>query len=55
MDDIAATWMPELPVAFRLESNIVQPWVLGFAAPIFTSYWKYLDIDLVRRKADGGK
>jgi hypothetical protein len=28
--------------------------VQGYAPPIFTSYWKYLDIDLARRKAAGG-
>ena len=54
MTEIARTWMPELPVIFRLESNIVQPWVQGYAPPIFSSYWKYLDIDLARRKAAGG-
>jgi ABC-type transport system substrate-binding protein len=54
MNEIALTYMPELPAAFRLESNIVQPWVQGYAPPIFTSYWKYLDIDLARRKAAGG-
>jgi ABC-type transport system substrate-binding protein len=55
MTDIARTWMPEMPIVFRLESNIVQPWVQGYAPPIFTSYWKYLDIDLARRDAAGGK
>ena len=54
MNEIALTYMPELPAAFRLESNIVQPWVEGYAPPIFMSYWKYLDIDLARRKAAGG-
>jgi hypothetical protein len=53
MNEIALTYMPELPAAFRLESNIAQPWVQGYAPPIFTSYWKYLDIDLARRKAAG--
>jgi hypothetical protein len=47
--------MPLLPVAFRLESNFVQPWVQGFSAPIFSSYWKYLDIDLDRRRKATGK
>ena len=55
MTEIAGTWMPELPAFFRLESNIVQPWVQGYAPPIFSSYWKYLDIDLARRKAAGVK
>ena len=55
MNELAFMYMPELPAAFRLESNIVQPWVQGFAPPIFTSYWKYLDIDLARRRAALGK
>jgi oligopeptide transport system substrate-binding protein len=51
MNEIALTWMPEMPAMFRLESNILQPWVRGYAPPIFTSYYKYLDIDLAQRKA----
>lgn len=49
MTEIAYTYMPELPALFRLESNLVQPWVQGYAPPIFTSYWKYLDIDPAKR------
>lgn len=55
MNDIALTWMPEMPALFRLESDILQPWVQGYAPPIFTSYYKYLDIDLAQRKAASGK
>jgi hypothetical protein len=54
MTEIARTYMPELPAVFRLENNFVQPWVRGFAPPIFSTYWKYLDIDL-KRKAAGAK
>ncbi|MEO5766062.1 MAG: ABC transporter substrate-binding protein [Casimicrobiaceae bacterium] len=50
MTDIARTYMPELPVYFRLESNYVQPWLLGYSPGVFSSYWKYLDIDTARRK-----
>ncbi|MET0345853.1 MAG: ABC transporter substrate-binding protein [Casimicrobiaceae bacterium] len=50
MTDIARTYVPELPVYFRLESNYLQPWLLGFSPPVFSSYWKYLDIDTARRK-----
>jgi len=49
MTEIAYTYMPELPACFRLETNVVQPWVQGYAPPIFTSYWKYLDVDPARR------
>jgi oligopeptide transport system substrate-binding protein len=50
MYGIARTYMPELPVYFRLESNYVQPWLRGFRPGVFSSYWKYLDIDPAKRK-----
>ena len=50
MNDIARTYMPLLPVYFRLESNYVQPWLVGFNPFVFSSYWKYLDIDTSKRK-----
>jgi ABC-type transport system substrate-binding protein len=55
MGDVARTYMPLLPVAFRLESVVVQPWVQGFAPMTFSTYWKFLDIDLDRRRAATGK
>jgi ABC-type transport system substrate-binding protein len=52
MSDIDLAYMPQLPAAFRLESNFVQPWVRGFSPMVFSSYWKYLDLDLgVRDRA----
>lgn len=51
--DLARTYVPILPTIFRLENNFVQPWVQGFNPPLFASYWKYLDIDLARRPANG--
>ena len=50
MYGIARTYMPQLPVYFRLESNYVQPWLKGFRPGVFSSYWKYLDVDPARRK-----
>lgn len=50
MSELARTYVPLLPVIFRLENDFVQPWLRGFSAPIFSTYWKYLDIDLDRRK-----
>ncbi len=50
MNELARTYMPLLPVIFRLENDFVQPWLRGFSAPVFSTYWKYLDIDLERRK-----
>jgi hypothetical protein len=51
MTELARTYMPELPTIFRLENNFAQPWLLGFNSPVFSSYWKYLDIDPARREA----
>ena len=39
-----------LPLYFRLESSYVQPWLLGFRPQVFSSYWKYLDVDLAKRR-----
>jgi ABC-type transport system substrate-binding protein len=50
MSGIARTYMPLLPMYFRLESNYVQPWLEGFRPGVFSSYWKYLDVDPARRK-----
>jgi len=50
MSDIARAYVPMLPAIFRLESNYVQPWLLGFSPPVFQPQWKYLDIDLERRR-----
>jgi ABC-type transport system substrate-binding protein len=53
MSELALTYMPELPVIFRLENDFVQPWLLGFRPPVFATYWKYLDIDLAQRRQAG--
>jgi ABC-type transport system substrate-binding protein len=50
MSGVARTYMPLLPVYFRLESLYVQPWLNGFRPGVFSSYWKYLDVDATRRK-----
>jgi hypothetical protein len=50
MNDIARTYVPVIPSVFRLENDFVQPWLKGFGAQVFTTYWKYLDIDLARRQ-----
>ena len=43
MSEIARTYTPQLPAVYRLDNHFVQPWVQGFAPPVFSSYWKYLD------------
>jgi ABC-type oligopeptide transport system substrate-binding subunit len=50
MNDIARTYAPVIPSIFRLENDFVQPWLKGFSPQVFTTYWKYLDIDLARRQ-----
>ncbi|MDQ6618250.1 MAG: hypothetical protein M3Z31_00885, partial [Pseudomonadota bacterium] len=48
MNEIAHTYTPIIPLIFRLENDFVQPWVHGYAPPVFSSYWKYLDVDVQR-------
>jgi len=55
MSDIARTYVPMIPAIFRLENNFVQPWVQGFSPQVFQTYWKYLDIDLARRREGIGQ
>ena len=50
MSELAAMYVPELPAIFRLENDFAQPWLLGLAPQRFDVYWKYLDIDLARRR-----
>jgi len=49
MNDIERTFMPLLPAYFRLENSYIQPWLAGFRPMVFSSYWKYLDVDVARR------
>jgi oligopeptide transport system substrate-binding protein len=51
MTELARTYMPQLPTIFRLENDFVQPWLLGFSPQVFSTYWKYLDIDVARHDA----
>ena len=48
--ELTSTYAPILPTIFRLENDFVQPWVQGYSKQLYTNYWKYLDIDLARRK-----
>ena len=51
MSEIAWAYAPLVPVAFRHENYFAHPWVQGLAPFAFDNYWKYLDIDVKRRKA----
>ncbi|HSV17452.1 MAG TPA: ABC transporter substrate-binding protein [Casimicrobiaceae bacterium] len=45
MAEIERTYVPTIPVVFRLENWFVQPWLKGFRANRFDNYWKYLDVE----------
>jgi ABC-type transport system substrate-binding protein len=49
MNQIDRTFMPQLPAYFRIESIYTQPWLAGYRPMVFSSYWKYLDIDTSKR------
>ena len=53
MSELALMYMPMLPAVFRLENDFVQPWLQGFRPQVFSTYWKYLDIDLAQREQAG--
>jgi peptide/nickel transport system substrate-binding protein len=55
MTELAQAYMPMLPAVFRIETNYVQPWLLGFSPPIFKQYYKFLDIDLALQRKMQGK
>lgn len=50
MSELAQTYVPLIPNVVEMSNNFVQPWLLGFYPNDFTSYWKYLDIDLAKRQ-----
>jgi hypothetical protein len=51
MSELAAAWVPMTLHTFGIANVLVQPWVEGYAFSAFGTSWKYLDIDLARRKA----
>jgi len=50
MSEIARTYVPIIPHVVEVGSQFTQPWLQGYFASDFGFYWKYLDIDLARRK-----
>ena len=54
MAEIERTYVPTIPVIFRLENYFVQPWLTGFRPNRFDTYWKYLDVDPAKRPARKG-
>jgi ABC-type transport system substrate-binding protein len=55
MSEIANTFVPIIPAIFRLENDFTQPWIQGYRPQRFQTYWKYVDIDLVRQRQAAGR
>jgi ABC-type transport system substrate-binding protein len=52
MAQIAAAYTPWDLGVYRIESTLVRPWVQGYHKHVYMEHaWKYLDIDVGRRKA----
>jgi ABC-type transport system substrate-binding protein len=50
MSELAQIYVPLIPNVVEISNNFAQPWLLGFYPNDFTSYWKYLDIDVAKRQ-----
>jgi ABC-type transport system substrate-binding protein len=56
MGDIASVYMPLMLGTYGYRNVLAHPWVLGFNADsFFREPWKYVDVDLDKRKAAGGR
>lgn len=51
MTDLVVAYAPWKLTHHLLEDHVIQPWVVGYKPhPIRSDIWKYLDIDLDRRR-----
>ena len=50
MSAIALAYAPMAPAIVRFQNVFAQPWLRGFYPSPFATYWKYLDIDIAKRK-----
>jgi ABC-type transport system substrate-binding protein len=51
LSDIAAAYMPIMVGTYRYRSMLSQPWIVGLRPdPFFREPWKYVDIDMERRR-----
>jgi oligopeptide transport system substrate-binding protein len=55
MHDIVAFYVPMLPLVVDVENAFVQPWVSGYNRSPFATYYKYVDIDLARKREAGAR
>jgi peptide/nickel transport system substrate-binding protein len=51
MSQLVTAYAPWKLDAYRYETVVVYPWVLGYKHNVFDQYpWKYLDVDMARRE-----
>jgi ABC-type transport system substrate-binding protein len=53
MSDIVGTYVPIMIQVYPLGHAFTQPWLLGYYPSAFGFTWKYVDIDLAKKKAAG--
>jgi oligopeptide transport system substrate-binding protein len=53
MSDVANAFVPIVLQVFPVGNAFAQPWLLGYYPAPFGFTWKYMDIDVARRKAAG--
>jgi ABC-type transport system substrate-binding protein len=54
MTEIVAAYAPMGGGIYRIENTLAQPWIVGYRKDIFRNPpWRFVDIDLARKKAAG--
>jgi ABC-type transport system substrate-binding protein len=53
MSEVVNAFVPVVLQVFPVGNAFTQPWLLGYNPSPFGFTWKYMDIDLVKRKAAG--
>jgi hypothetical protein len=51
MSDVVAAYAPNRLPSVPVEHAFLQPWLNGYYPASFGSSWKYVDIDLARKRA----
>ena len=50
MSDIVNAYVPIVMQVYPVGNAFAQPWLLGYHPSQFGFTWKYMDIDLLRKK-----
>ncbi len=53
MSEIALVYMPMMLATFGIGNTLLYPWVQGYWPSQFGFSWKYLDLDVAKRRAAG--